>query len=373
VGSEDRSKPPVPIYLRLADVEARLARLEAEVYRTAKIEPPPIQSPTIPPVVAAEPPPEAAPSPLPNRDIIEPLVAPAPFVPDVPPVVPIATRLAEARKAALQLQSTMRKTPLSEAATKKTTLDIEKLIAERWYALAGGLVVIIGACLGVSYAYQKGLFDLVSGPMRCLIAAIFGALLLATAEVARRKINAWAAVGLNAAGLGTLYVSAFTAYSLYHQFSNTTAILLLVACTALGVFIGVRGRLVAVAIVAIIGGYLAPILVGSSGGNAWVLPPYWLMLLATGLILAGWKGEWFIILRWLTGWATIGFGTIWVLIEARNYPILALSLPGAPGLPCSPASDSPGGPRRWGSSSRGHPPSFPTGSRPPRESPSPPS
>ncbi len=195
--------------------------------------------------------------------------------------------------------------------------------------IAGAILTIIALGLGVSFAVQQGWFNHVSGGVRCLMAAIFGAVLLAVAEYLRRRVNDWAAVGLNSAGLGAMYVASFAAFRMYECYDATIASALLVAVTALGVFIGVRGRIVAVAIVAIGGGYLAPLLVGGSSERTWFLPLYWLMLLATGLILAGVRGGWFFLLRWLTGWATTIFSTIWIMLQWKEYPTLAFLLPGA--------------------------------------------
>lgn len=207
-------------------------------------------------------------------------------------------------------------------------MDIEKLIGGRWYALLGALVVIIGIGLFVRFAWQQGWVKAIPGGVRCLMAALLGVALLGAAAFARRRVNAWAAVGLNAAGLGAIYVAVYAAYALYNLFGAPLAGLLLVGCTALGVAIGVVGRLMPVAAVALIGGYLAPFLVTTDGGNAWVLPPYWLMLLATGLALAGWRGGWFVLLRWLTWSATILLGLGWTLAVGTTYPFIALSFLG---------------------------------------------
>lgn len=323
---EDGRKEPVPVYRRLADIEARLARLEEILL----LHPNRLPTPAEP---TPAPPPQTTPitGTAAHEPVVPPPVAPpVSFPPSTPPPTappPASTpELPSAPPAGPPAPPPPRLRAQPRTVGSKAGLDLERLIAERWYALAGGLVVVIGIGLIVRLAYQRDWFAFVSGPVRCLLAAIFGVAILIAADVAKRRINAWAAAGMNVAGLGTLYVAGYAAYALYGVFGQTEAMGLLVACTALGVFISLRANLPAVAIAALIGGYLAPFIVGSSGGKAWVLPPYWLMLLATGLLVAGWRGGWFILLRWLTGWSTIILGGVWVLFSGSNYPLLAMVL-----------------------------------------------
>lgn len=245
-----------------------------------------------------------------------PPTAPPTAPPAAPPIAPPHTL--PARRPGLHVRAP------SERDSARDGAELERLIGGRWYALGGALVVIVGIALFVRFAWQQGWVKEIPGGVRCLIAALLGVGLLGVAEWARRRVNAWAAVGLNAAGLGTIYVAAYSAYALYDLFSPELAGLLLVGCVALGVVIGVRGRLVPVAAVALLGGYLTPFLVSTDSDRLWVLPPYWLMLLATGLLLAAWRGEWFIALRWLTWSLTLVLGAVWIVAVGPDHSLLGV-------------------------------------------------
>lgn len=215
----------------------------------------------------------------------------------------------------------------SGAGTSRPSIDwsrIESLIAGRWYALAGGLVVAIGVALFVQFAVKQGWLAQIPGSVRCALGAALGFALISTGEWARRRLNDWASVGLTAGGLGAVYVSAYASYALYELFSPGTTFLLLAAIGAMGVALSAITSLTAVAIVSLMGAYLAPI-IASSGreGHAYV-PSYWLVLLLVGLVLAVRKGGNFVLCRWLTVAATLGFGAAWCLEFAQDSPWIGL-------------------------------------------------
>lgn len=295
---------------RLARLEARLQRLEIHTglrpieTGSAGI-PEPSGEPA--PAAAATPSTDQSPAPVDLAPMIPPAAeraGPGEFIP--PRALP-----REPRRAATAIGS------------DEDGPSLERLIGGRWYAMAGGLVVIIGVAFFYQYAVQQGWFRLMPDWFKCVAGAAFGAALLAAAEVIRPRINSWAAVGLSIAGIGSMYVSTYAAYARYSLIGITPAFILLTACAGVGILFAARARLVAVALLSLIGGYLTPFLLRGAE-RSFILPPYWSMLLVVGLALsAGLDGS-FRMVRWLTAWATLLFGAAWVLEEGPKYPYLAI-------------------------------------------------
>jgi uncharacterized membrane protein len=208
----------------------------------------------------------------------------------------------------------------------KPDFSLERLIGGRWYAWIGALAVVVGMGLLFKYAYdQHWLY--IQPPWRCILGALFGLSLLTVGEVIKRKINAFAAAGIFAAGIGTIYASTFAAYQLYKLLPDQTALILLAATAALGIFMGARARLVSVTTISLIGGYLSPFLMGM-GGKPAVLPFFLLTLMSVGLTLAAWFRGPFNILRPLTWWATLIIGGFWTLNTGVHNLTLALTFLG---------------------------------------------
>lgn len=216
-----------------------------------------------------------------------------------------------------------REDPKNSGAASPVRESLERIIGGRWYAVLGGLVVIIGVAFFYQYAVQQGWFRILPPWAKCGAGGIFGAALLIAAELIRPRINAWAAVGLSAAGIGTMYVSAYAAYAKYGLVTWPTAFVMLTLCAAVGIIFAARAGLVAVAIVSLIGGYLTPLMLHNPDALP-MLPPYWLMLLSVGLILSGRLAGSFVHLRWMTYWATIIFCGLWVLGPGDRYPLMAI-------------------------------------------------
>ena len=160
---------------------------------------------------------------------------------------------------------------------------------------------------------------------RCGLGVAFGFALMGAGEVVRRRITPAAAAGLFAAGVGCTYASVFAAYRLYDLLNAPIALGLLTATAALGIAVAARARLISVAIVSLVGGYMAPFLMGDVAPNPVVLPSYLVMLMAVGLALSGWLGGRFAVLRPIVWWATLIIGTAWVLSQGLGSPIAGLT------------------------------------------------
>lgn len=188
--------------------------------------------------------------------------------------------------------------------------DIEQMVGGRWFAVLGALAVTIAVGLFVHLAYKNGWLR-VSPGARCAGAAGFGMLLIIVAEFLRKRLNAWAAFGGYAAGLGCVYVSVYAAWRLYDILPPAWCFVLLAATAVLGVGVGLRSRLAAVSIVGLVCGYAAPVLMYNAPSTDWVLPLYVLFLAAIGVSVSWAKGKGFHGVRHVAWIGTLFLGGLW--------------------------------------------------------------
>lgn len=208
--------------------------------------------------------------------------------------------------------------------TSKQRLNIEQLVGTRWYAAAGALALVVGLALFAKLAYDQGWLRVPPGP-RCVLVAIAGAMLIAAGEVVRRRFTRVGSIGLYAAGLGALYAAPLAATRLYDLVHPGFAFLLLIAVSSLGVLIAARLRFILVAIISLVGAYMAPILLSTGEPSYVVYPAYMLLLLATGLFISAFLRGNFVHIRTLVWGATFLLGGFWVLADGYQSPINGLS------------------------------------------------
>lgn len=206
-------------------------------------------------------------------------------------------------------------------------LDLERLFGERMIAWVGAIIVVIGVGLFVKLAYDQGWLRF-PPYARCLLGGGFGAALLIVGEFLRRKVGAVAGAGCLAAGIGTMYASAFAAYELYRLVPLEAAFAMLAAISVLGVAIAVVSRLASVGAVGLIGAYLTPLLLWRTIPGPYLTPGYLLILLAASTVLAARIGGRFGVMRWI-GWiGTLLLGTAWALSEAHPLVVIMTFLVG---------------------------------------------
>lgn len=217
-------------------------------------------------------------------------------------------------------------------------LDLESLIGGRAFAVAGALAVLVGLGFFFKIALDAGWFGGMPAWARCAGGAVFGLTLLGLGEWARRRINAWSSVGLSAAGLAALYLSAFAAHAWYGLMGSGPAFVLLAGVSALGVVVAARADLVAVAIVSLLGAYLTPVLLRTADPNPLVLPTYLVAVLGGAMALSAWKRGGFRTAGSLGWWATLVMGSLSVFTNGADHPVIALVFMSATWVLCHVAA-----------------------------------
>lgn len=239
----------------------------------------------------------------------------------VPPPLPFATASPGESSPPAGAPAAPSLAPVNRPLSDISGRSLERLIGGRVFGAIGAIVVVVGIGLFLKYGVDQGWFAM--GPRwKCLLGAAFGAGLLAAGETARRKVNALASAGLSAAGIGALYASAWAARARFGLVGDEAAFALLAGVTALGIAIALRARLLSVAVLSIVGAYLAPFVVQAETPSPLVLPVYSMALLTLGLVLSTWRAQPFRPLRSITWWGTVVVGTLWTLMNAREHPLI---------------------------------------------------
>ena len=261
-----------------------------------------------------------------------PLESEAPTTPTPQPAGATIEHLLETRHdAAQRSEDPPSNTPAAGTARRQPNRiaapAIEQLLGGRVFAAVGALVVIAGLGFAARLAWNAGLLRL-SDAEKCLATAGVGAVLLAAGEIVRRRLGHRSASGVFAAGLGALYTAAWAAFGLYGLIGPGLSLALMAAVTIAGLAIAVHARSVAVAVLALLGAYAAPVLARSEDPAMWTLPLYLCAVTFAGLALSAWR-ERYRVLRAVCWWPLLLLGTIWMAGQYNEMPPLALAFAAA--------------------------------------------
>ena len=270
---------------RLAEVQARLAKLEAA--RPIGIAP-------------------AVPGAPPLSPLQEPATAPA-----VPPPLPEVTEPA-LQPAAVTADQTADPGPPAVPPLPQPVAGFEERIGTRWVVWIGGLTLALGGFFMVRYSIEAGL---VGPEVRVALGALFAAALLAAGEWTRRKesISQIAALPianipaiLTAAGTAVAFATVYAAYALYGFLPPAFAFVLL-GLVALGTLAAALLHGAALAGLGLVAAFTTPVLVSTGEPNYWALYIYLAIVTAAAFALARVR-----LWRWLA-MTTIGLSFLWTL------------------------------------------------------------
>jgi uncharacterized membrane protein len=202
------------------------------------------------------------------------VVAPAPAATAPPPAEP-EPFVAEATPAA--------------AVTGATRVgDLEGRLGARGLNRVGVLVLIVGIGFFLEYAFENAWI----GPTgRVAIGLVLGLGLLLLGRRLHRGDYRGPAQGLVALGLATLYLSGYAAHAVYGLVPPVAAFGFLALVTALGVVLALDQDARAIALLASLGGYLAPVILSTGRDVAVPLFTY-LAILDAGILAAAYWRRW---------------------------------------------------------------------------------
>lgn len=160
----------------------------------------------------------------------------------------------------------------------KKNINYEKFIGENLFGKIGILVLVIGVGFFVKYAIDK---DWINEAMRTILGFVIGSVLLFIAEKLQKKYRTFSSL-LAGGAFAVFYLTVAIGYHYYNLFSQTAAFLILVFLTLFMSVLAVLYDRRELGTTALIGGFIAPFLVGSGDGNYIVLFTY-LTILNVGM------------------------------------------------------------------------------------------
>ena len=196
-----------------------------------------------------------------------------------------------------------------------TPVALEKAViaAKRWLTTGnvpvkiGVIVSFFGVSFLLKYAVERQVL-VIPIELRYLGVAIAAGIMLGFGWRLRSSFRVYA-LSLQGGGIGILFLTIFAAFRLHPLIPAPFAFFLLVALTVFAGVLAVLQNAKALAVLGIVGGFLAPVLISTGSGNHVALFSYYLLLNAAILGIA-----WFRAWRFLNiiGFVfTFGVGTLW--------------------------------------------------------------
>lgn len=252
---------------QLAGLARRLVQIERELAR--------------PPAAAAEPTPPAHPAerpvaPPPGLLPVRPSVPSASTPPGPPPSVPPPRSLLE---------------PAVPARHRAAHLDLETLIAGKWLNRLGILALLFAVSFFIKYAFDN---DWVGPRGRVAIGLLLGSALLPWSGWLLRRGYRYFSEGIAGLGAAVLYLSIWAGWHYYSLFEQSTAFAGMIVVTVAMIAVAVGRDSQRIALLALVGGFLTPLLVSTGKDQQMVLFTY-LAVLAAGLLLLARARDWFLL------------------------------------------------------------------------------
>lgn len=210
----------------------------------------------------------------------------------------------------------------SPAAPKRSRLvanaepsALERALAAltRWFT-TGNVPVKVGVLLsvfGVGFLVKEAIdrnWIILPLELRLVLVALFGVALLVLGWRLRER-NPVYAVSVQGGGIAMLYVTIYAAHAVYGLLPAVAAFMLLLAVTVAGATLAVLEDSRSLAVLGIVGGFLAPLLTSTDAGNHVVLFAYY-ALLDLAILGIAWFKAWR-ALNLLGFFFTFGIATLW--------------------------------------------------------------
>ena len=153
---------------------------------------------------------------------------------------------------------------------QKKQVNYEKFIGENLFGKIGILIFVIGVGFFVKYAIDK---NWINETFRTVLGFLTGAVLLAVAERLQKKYRTFSSL-LAGGAFAVFYLTVAIAFHYYHIFSQTMAFIILIGVTVFMSILSVVYNRRELAIISLVGGFLAPFIVSSGEGSYLVLFTY---------------------------------------------------------------------------------------------------
>jgi uncharacterized membrane protein len=165
--------------------------------------------------------------------------------------------------------------------------DMEKFIGENLVNKIGIAILVLAIGFFVKYAIDQQWIGRVG---RVAIGLLCGGILIGIAHKMRNTYKSFSSV-LAGGGLAVFYFTITLAYKQFGLFGQTTAFVIMLIITAFAVALSILYDKQELAIISLVGGFIAPFLVSTGTGNYVTLFIY-LIVLNSGLLIIAYNKSW---------------------------------------------------------------------------------
>ena len=283
---------------RLLHLQGRVNRLDDETETAAQE-----SAPAVPPATQ------------PERTAASPEPTPVAPPPDIAPAAPVSATV-------LQLDQPAASGDDDSAEGRgwsvfTPSFDWERLLGRNWFAIIGAIALVVGIGFFLKLAFDN---NWIGDTGRIVLGVILGLALVGVGEHSQRRVPIWAQP-VTAAGAVILYLSIYAAFGLYQLIRPDVALLFLALVVALTSLLALRYESIVIALLGIIGAFLAPALLGADLPDVRLALAY-ILVVDAGILAISTFRNW----RWfnLVGWAgTYGVFFFWTSRFSDYDPVLA--------------------------------------------------
>ncbi len=196
------------------------------------------------------------------------------------------------------------------------TIDWEQLLGRNWFAIIGAVTLVLGIGFFLKLAFDN---NWIGDTGRVVLGIVLGMALLGGGEYAQRRVPVWSQP-VTAGGAAILYLSIYAAFGLYGLIRPDIAFLFLAMVVALAGLLALRYESIVIAVLGIIGAFLAPILLGPNLPDVRFVLIY-ILVVDLGILgvstFRNWR--WFTLLGWV---GSYGLFTYWLYQYPDFEPLL---------------------------------------------------
>jgi uncharacterized membrane protein len=216
--------------------------------------------------------------------------------------------------------------------TTRDTADLEGTIGKLWFNRVGIFALLFGVAFFLKYAFDNNWI----GPSgRVALGLLAGIAVVIWSERFRSKGHTLFSYSLKAVGIGTLYLSLWGAYQIYHLVPSAAAFIAMIIITASTVALAVTQDAEILGVYAMIGGFSTPVLLSTGENHEIVLFSYVCLLDLAILVMVTFKpwrrllwgsfvGTWSLYLGWYASYYTNSQRSLTVFFAALFFALFAI-------------------------------------------------
>ncbi len=208
---------------------------------------------------------------------------------------------------------------VDDDAPRLPSFDWEQILGRNWFAIIGAIALVLGIGFFLKLAIDN---NWIGDTGRIALGIGVGVALLGVGEYAQRRVPVWSQ-SVTAGGAAILYLSIYAAFGLYELILPEAAFLFLTLVVALAGLLALRYESIVIALLGIIGAFLAPILLGPDLADVRLLLAY-ILLVDLGILGVSTFRNW----RWFTLLGLAGSYTLFIyaLVVFEDYDAIQMQI-----------------------------------------------